>query len=880
MSAATQPRFRAAVLRERFLGIPIWFATSSSIVLVVLISFVTNGQLWGQDEDPPPLFDFVPSVDVAVLGDSLLTGSSQAPLDPGACQVSLNNPLEQASASAGANVAPVFGACRGAELSEVAGAQTNSLNDQFELVILGGAAVEFDWPALSAACLSAASRNPVDCQNESVSARTSAANSFFLWRSALSRAVEKSPDAKVLVVGSPVPVSTRPLPLGSSCCGEQVDGHLLVRSVFQTAEDAQTAAIDNVALDNVERISTRQLFAGHELDSGSPWLTTGTANGELTPSPAGNAALASLLQAHIPEAQVVEAPARAPFQVDLITGPTSLGQPGRDLLAEASTDWFTTITETSSSLTFNHVSIATTPSVTAVNTAADLAPVIAAPISPPPGNPLAWLTAAVDTVAALTPGEQDRHTIISADDLGAHDLDPDELNDLRAALAGLGHPVSFVITDEQASERAHEIADGTSAAVLLLETSTALATNLPSPDVERAVIPTLARPSYEMTPGVATRLEVNLFLNEPVEGSIEWSINGASVGSGQHVAIDPATYDMPAGSHRLEVEITSTTTSDLLEASLFISADGDGLVDDLCPQHFDPDSGDIDGDSIGDVCDPNDDGDEFPDVIDPCPTVTDRRFLDGDHDGLPDLCDGDNLDGRGADVDLDGVPDVFDNCLLVSNSTQADRDADNLGDACDPNPNITNNRPPCTITGTAGNDRLVGTSRNDVICGLGGNDVLIGSSGDDILIGGPGNDRLRGGPGDDQLVGGAGDDRIFGGLGDDVATGADGNDHIEGNGGNDNLSGGTGADTIAGHGGADLILGGVGSDRITGDSGDDIIVGDRGTDTISGGDGNDHIDGGGGRDILDGGLGNDRFVDLRDNDDLRVSAGADIGRGA
>ena len=75
--------------------------------------------------------------------------------------------------------------------------------------------------------------------------------------------------------------------------------------------------------------------------------------------------------------------------------------------------------------------------------------------------------------------------------------------------------------------------------------------------------------------------------------------------------------------------------------------------------------------------------------------------------------------------------------------------------------------PPCTVVGTAGNDRLVGTSGNDVICGRGGDDVLIGRGGHDLLVGGDGDDRLSGGPGDDLLLGGRGHDRLFGGPGRD-----------------------------------------------------------------------------------------------------------------
>lgn len=51
--------------------------------------------------------------------------------------------------------------------------------------------------------------------------------------------------------------------------------------------------------------------------------------------------------------------------------------------------------------------------------------------------------------------------------------------------------------------------------------------------------------------------------------------------------------------------------------------------------------------------------------------------------------------------------------------------------------------PPCTITGTPGDDVLDGTDSVDVICGLGGDDTIDSKAGDDIVIGGPGSDTIR-----------------------------------------------------------------------------------------------------------------------------------------
>ncbi len=87
--------------------------------------------------------------------------------------------------------------------------------------------------------------------------------------------------------------------------------------------------------------------------------------------------------------------------------------------------------------------------------------------------------------------------------------------------------------------------------------------------------------------------------------------------------------------------------------------------------------------------------------------------------------------------------------------------------------------PTCTISGTAGNDRLQGTAGADVICGLGGNDVLNGLAGNDVLIGGIGNDTLTGGKGNDSLRGDAGTDTLK------AVDQVSGNDAVDGGAGTD-----------------------------------------------------------------------------------------------
>jgi endonuclease/exonuclease/phosphatase family metal-dependent hydrolase len=112
-----------------------------------------------------------------------------------------------------------------------------------------------------------------------------------------------------------------------------------------------------------------------------------------------------------------------------------------------------------------------------------------------------------------------------------------------------------------------------------------------------------------------------------------------------------------------------------------VDRDADSLLDDEdnCPSSPNPTQADVDGDGLGDDCDPDIDGDGIPNAIDNCPYSFNPEQEDSDGDGDGDACD-DDFDPallpstESFFVTFDAVTNSFYNAIYPSFFTEAGRE--------------------------------------------------------------------------------------------------------------------------------------------------------------------------------------------------------------
>jgi len=253
-----------------------------------------------------------------------------------------------------------------------------------------------------------------------------------------------------------------------------------------------------------------------------------------------------------------------------------------------------------------------------------------------------------------------------------------------------------------ASESLTVIDDDTAALSLQLSSNTiseAIGTN--------SITATVSRNTATIAP---------LVISVNVDDSSELNVpSNVTILAGQRsatFAVDSVDDDLLDGLQLVGLTLSSNgftpISSSITVTDNELDNDSDSIPDrfDNCPFDANADQNDLDGDSIGDVCDVDIDGDNVNDGIDNCPVTANPDQADFESDGIGDVCDND-LDGDGlpndyetqngldplnsldrdADPDFDGFTNI-EEFNFGTDPQVADRDDDNNGvpDSVRPNP--------------------------------------------------------------------------------------------------------------------------------------------------------------------------------------------------